>query len=531
MSYESSTTIRDLLSSHSTYAIPKFVITKDNHFQLHTNANLNVHALDEEEMEESCDELDNNEDSAEEDSRVVAQSLTSEQRSPDLSTETSREASMDHDPQHAIDGSTSSTSLPRLALTLAAGIHSIPHKSWEERWILPSPLALIPEFFDHERTPAIFQIVAEVNCGGSECAGFEVKGTNDQEMASEFIKLMRASVQSQDWSKILSPYQHIMCIDNQDNYISSGPGCEQSTMTEVFKQFFDAREDEFYIQISPDKRRELVLFGAVTALALIYVSSYLPSISEMLDRWLNMGPSDSIVDFAAHFASYHNFQVGVLNGRSAAGHCMLAWEMLHSVVVGPVGVDNTYFEDFIEGFQLPCSTGVDLVDIVRSFSGGVEEVVRTAEASSILDFTSLHIRFLCSISECSLRQLTNALSIVGHNFAGKSPTFRMHLMCWAVTGATRILRDGNPIRIILVEDSDPCYLPVTADPDLRRAYILLGCCSFKTCTRTMRIPVSHLIHLLAQSYNSTTKIKDTQAAVHSWLLIQMLESAGAYTTV
>lgn len=42
---------------------------------------------------------------------------------------------------------------------------------------------------------------------------------------------------------------------------------------------------------------------------------------------------------------------------------MLAWEMLHSVVVGPVGIDNAYFEAFIEGFQLPCSTGVDLVDV------------------------------------------------------------------------------------------------------------------------------------------------------------------------
>ncbi|KAJ4500532.1 hypothetical protein C8R41DRAFT_914098 [Lentinula lateritia] len=655
MSYESNTTIRDLLSSHSTYVVPKLVITKDNHFQLHTiiraypleanislaqvylgsdesirphrclskrfysmfrhdsDANLNVHALDEEEMEESCDELDNNEDSDEEDSRVVAQSLTSEQRSSDLSTEMSRGASMDHDPQHAIDGSTSSTSQPRLAFTSAAGIHSISSKLWEEDWISPSPLASIPEFFDHERTLAIFQIVAEVNRGGSECAGFEVKGANDQEMALEFIKLMQASVRSQDWSKILSPYWHFMCIDNQDNYISSGPGCEQSTMTEVFKQFFDAREDEFCmplfesyttlqsadIQISPDKRRELVLFGAVTALALVYgqypghlnpllliyllnncnlsclhrdlVSSYLPSISEMLDRWLNMGPSDSIVDFAAHFASYHNIQVGVLSGRSETGHRMLAWEMLHSVVVGPVGIDNAYFEAFIEGFQLPCSTGVDLVDIVRSFSGGAEEFVRTAEASSILDFNSLHIRFLCSISEHSLHELANAFSIAGHNFAGKifeevfkefltgigapcpqlledaksrlsievnaslsglqSPTFRMRLMCWAVTGATRTLRDGNPIRIILVEDSDPCYLPATSDPDSRRAYILSGCCSFKTCTRTMRIPVSHLIYLLTQSYDSTTEIKDAQAAVHNWLLIQMLESAGAYTTV
>ncbi|KAJ3845593.1 hypothetical protein EV368DRAFT_15726, partial [Lentinula lateritia] len=100
-------------------------------------------------------------------------------------------------------------------------------------------------------------------------------------------------------------------------------------------------------------------------------------------------------------------------------HRMLAWEMLHSVVVGPVGIDNAYFEAFIEGFQLPCSTGVDLVDIVRSFSGGAEEFVRTAEASSILDFNSLHIRFLCSISEHSLHELANAFRIAGHNFAGK----------------------------------------------------------------------------------------------------------------
>ncbi|KAJ3858423.1 hypothetical protein EV359DRAFT_52236, partial [Lentinula novae-zelandiae] len=167
-------------------------------------------------------------------------------------------------------------------------------------------------------------------------------------------------------------------------------------------------------------------------------------------------------------------------------HCMLAWEMLHSIVVGPVGIDNVYFEAFIKGFQLPCSTGVDLVDIVRSFSGA-EEFVCTAQASSILDFTSLHICFLCSISECSLRELANAFSIAGHNFAGKifeevfkdfltgigalcpqlledaksrlsvevraslsglqSPTFRMRLMCWAVTGATCILHDGNPIRV------------------------------------------------------------------------------------
>ncbi|KAJ4498607.1 hypothetical protein C8R41DRAFT_864503 [Lentinula lateritia] len=302
-------------------------------------------------------------------------------------------------------------------------------------------------------------------------------------------------------------------------------------MTEVFKQFFDAREDEFCmplfesyttlqsadIQISPNKRRELVLFGAVTALALVYVSSYLPSVSEMLDHWLNMGPLDSIVDFAAHFASYHNFQVR---------RPQIDWPIPDQK---KLGVDNAYFEAFIKGFQLPCSTGVDLVNLLR---GG--RVIRHNFAGKI--FEEVFKDFLTGIGTPCPQLLEDAksrLSVeVRASLSGlQSPTFRMHLMCWAVTGATRILRDGNPIRIILVEDSDPCYLPATVDPDLRRAYILLGCCSFKTCTWTMRIPVSHLIHLLAQSYDSTTEIKDAQAAVHNWLLIQILESAGAYTTV
>lgn len=41
-------------------------------FRHDSDANLNVHALDEEEMEESCDELDNNEDSDEEVNVIIS---------------------------------------------------------------------------------------------------------------------------------------------------------------------------------------------------------------------------------------------------------------------------------------------------------------------------------------------------------------------------------------------------------------------------------------------------------------------------
>ncbi|KAJ4465853.1 hypothetical protein C8R41DRAFT_781225, partial [Lentinula lateritia] len=225
-------------------------------------------------------------------------------------------------------------------------------------------------------------------------------------------------------------------------------------------------------------------------------------------------------------------------------HQKLASEMLHNVVIGPVGVENAYFAAFIKGFLLPCSTGIDLVDIVRSFFGGAEEFVCTAEASMICDFNSLNIRIICSIRGHSLDDLADALSIAGPHFAGRifedvikdfligvgapcpqllaeikdrfspevkaslmgiqSPTYRMRLMCWAVTGATRVLNDGEPMQIILVDNDDTSYLP------------------------SMRIPASYLIQLLKNTYDSDAELCNAQVAIHHWLFMQLLDSAGTY---
>ncbi|KAJ4467293.1 hypothetical protein C8R41DRAFT_925843 [Lentinula lateritia] len=93
----------------------------------------------------------------------------------------------------------------------------------------------------------------------------------------------------------------------------------------------------------------------------------------------------------------------------------------------------------------------------------------------------------------------------------QSPTFRMRLMCWAAMGATRVLRDSNPMQIILVEDDDSLYLPQELDsPGLREAYLSSGSCSFRTCTRSMRIPALYLIKLLKDTYDPNTELKDAQ---------------------
>ncbi|KAJ3925276.1 MAG: hypothetical protein NXY57DRAFT_907287, partial [Lentinula lateritia] len=229
-------------------------------------------------------------------------------------------------------------------------------------------------------------------------------------------------------------------------------------------------------------------------------------------------------------------------------HQKLAWEMLHKVIVGPVDVENAYFSAFLKGFLLPCSTGIDLVDIVRSFFGGAEEFIRTAELSTIRDFDSLNIRVVCDIGSQSLDKLADAFNIAGSYFAGKmfrdviqdflngigapcprildsamdrlspevkaslsglqSPTFRMRLMCWAVTGATRVLHQGEPMQIILVEDDDILYLPQDIDH-----------------------PASYLIKLLRETYDPNGELKDARIAIHNWLLMQMLDSAGTYSMV
>ncbi|KAJ3912251.1 hypothetical protein F5877DRAFT_54321, partial [Lentinula edodes] len=235
-------------------------------------------------------------------------------------------------------------------------------------------------------------------------------------------------------------------------------------------------------------------------------------------------------------------------------HHKLAWEMLHNIVIGPLDIDNTYFAAFLKGFLLPCATGIDLVDIVRSFFGGPEEFIRTAEMSTIHHFASLNISISCDLKQQSLDKLAQALSTAGPQFTGKtfqdiiedflagtgapcpellasmmdrfspevktclsglqSPTFRMRLMCWAVTGATRVLLEGEPMQIVLVEDDDVLYLP--SDIDDSDLYLSMGSCSFRTCSST---------------YDPNVELGNPRVAIHHWLLVQMLDNAGTYNMV
>ncbi|KAF9064562.1 hypothetical protein BDP27DRAFT_1230246, partial [Rhodocollybia butyracea] len=251
-------------------------------------------------------------------------------------------------------------------------------------------------------------------------------------------------------------------------------------------------------------------------------------------------------------------------------HRVLAYEMLHNAIIGPIGVTNAYFQLFLEGFRLPCSSTLDICDLVRNFHGGAEEFIQTAEISVIRSFDDLNIRILDAVNGPFRDDFTSACAEAGPDFADKSfetifqefleatgapcpsvfdeikdrfnpeinleridsSTFRMEILCWSVSGASRVIAEGEPLRIVLVTDEDSTYMS-SSTPRARRAeYLAAGICSFKTCSRSLRIPVSYLIKLLRDAYSDMdSSFPNARSAVHHWLLVQMLEAIGSYTVL
>lgn len=143
--------------------------------------------------------------------------------------------------------------------------------------------------------------------------------------------------------------------NGEEEFVTSGPGVEQSVMNRLFEEYFVTRASEFCMPLLDDfstltalpqtesthlseaKKEELAIFGAITALALIHghypghlnplllifllngnelcslhrqlVFQYFPSLGHTLDAWLQIGPHDDVQQFASHFASFHNTQV------------------------------------------------------------------------------------------------------------------------------------------------------------------------------------------------------------------------------
>ncbi|KAF9068233.1 hypothetical protein BDP27DRAFT_1422122 [Rhodocollybia butyracea] len=468
----------------------------------HDVDSVDVPDLDEEAMEQSQECVTSVEEEVDK-ARVVAQLLTP---APFVSQPV---ASLAASPPAVAPTPLSSPTISSNLMTCTSSSLGT-EKLWETRWVLPSRLDLVPEFFNPEQTLRIFETVhtCHIQIHGGGCRGVDIEGSSDAELVQKMEMIMKDAICSHDWSQVLSPTRHFartrITSEGNSVYVSGGPGVEQEVMNALFKSYFD-HEDEFCTalidehtmltampntqtsDLSPLKRKQLILYGAVSALALVYGSYpghfnpllliyflnncnlhclhrnlivlYFPFLVTTLDAWLMLDPNDDVCSsqFLTHFSTFHNIsELGVLNGRSEERHRTLAFEMLHNAIIGPVGVKNAYFQLFLEGFKLPCSGSLDLFDIVRSFHGGPEDqslVDACAQAGLEFmgkDFETIFHEFLVGRGAPCPQLLDSQKDRFSRDINLErigSSTFRMEVLCWAVSGAPRIMAEGDALKV------------------------------------------------------------------------------------
>ncbi|KAH7869900.1 uncharacterized protein C8R40DRAFT_708958 [Lentinula edodes] len=380
-------TLQDLLDDVRKYAIPKYAVTEDNRFLLCTilrsnqvartvnlhrlhlgsedaervhfclphriygllkrdfdaNVDVGYQALDEEELELACSE--HHEDDA--DTRVIAQMLTLPR-------------------ENDSDGrSTSSTAVvlrrsPRFNASLTVSSTQL---LWSTAWSPLPRLEALPEFTEPSRKSYIINAIntAYQATHGNDIPGVFVKGVDFEAQVSELEKIMEKALEDDDWTLLFSNSRHFVKTDidasGEEVWVTSGGGFERSVLLLLFQKYFEKRFEElctplidcYYTlstvpmssttPISETKRRDLGLFGATVALALVNgylpeklnplllvyflsdcqfeclnrtaVMDLFPELGATIDDWLSTPyDNDSNLNrFQAHFATYHNMEV------------------------------------------------------------------------------------------------------------------------------------------------------------------------------------------------------------------------------
>ncbi|KAJ3964002.1 hypothetical protein EV361DRAFT_956396 [Lentinula raphanica] len=300
------------------------------------------------------------------------------------------------------------------------------------------------------------------------------------------------------------------------------------------------------------------------------VMEVFPSLYRTLTRWNALAHTDNDLDyFQPHFATYHNLQVPALYGRSESLHRSLAWTMLHNAVVGPVAIDHPYFQAFYRGLMLPCkSISLNLPDVASNFCGGINEFVLSLQETRITgDYEALRLEHTDRTSATTRIALSNAIEQAVPDWAGSGfsvifreflegrglpcPSlmeelrgrfnesiplekasekgFRMKMFCWAATGSPQIFLEGSPIEVSLVDDTDSTYFSLQSTRAAERALLLShGTIGFKTCTRDMYVPASHLLKLLQNPYDGVSEPRNAKESIFHWLLYEILNGIGNY---
>ncbi|KAJ3926510.1 MAG: hypothetical protein NXY57DRAFT_878114, partial [Lentinula lateritia] len=252
----------------------------------------------------------------------------------------------------------------------------------------PSRLEALSEFTEPSRKSYIINAIntAYQATHGNDIPGVIVKGVDFEAQVLELEKIMEKALEDDDWTLLFSNSRHFIILilyledidaSGEEVWVTSGGGFERSILLLLFQKYFEKRFEElctplidcYYTlstvpmssttPISETKRRDLGLFGATVALAL--VNGYLP---EKLNPLL-------LVYFLSdcQFECLNRTATSALTNRTKEMHNAIAHHMLHNATIGPAGIDHPYFQAFIKGFRLPCKNHYTLPQASSTITG------------------------------------------------------------------------------------------------------------------------------------------------------------------
>ncbi|KAJ7885139.1 hypothetical protein B0H14DRAFT_2564084 [Mycena olivaceomarginata] len=405
-----------------------------------------------------------------------------------------------------------------------------------------------------------------------------ISGQDVHELAHALIAKIKAAAATNNFAPILAPKRNFSILKPDGLILSSGIGVEREVIYTSFRWFTDHQgawllprfDDRCSIvttmslatsaYVSADRRENLVVFGCLTALMLIYgiapdplspslihfaankcelgsltrefVGEWHPNLKTMLDTWDSIGPTGDITPFQSHFAIFHDIQIASLASRDLAQHQALGPDLLYTALIGSQPPSHSELQAFFLGLKLPCSNGFDFMQVLRSHPGGSATFLSHTWTSVIHDFDSLKPHLVIApmsplligeIAQPGSPALTMDLEDLLHRFLQgsgapcpalleeaiprlsklisfdqiDSPAFRSKALCWATTGSPHVeFDDQHHIVIHFVGPDNLGY-----DTSLAQlSYMKLGLISFRTCFRVARIPLVYLVDLCSRTY-------------------------------
>ncbi|KAI0057686.1 hypothetical protein BV25DRAFT_1920006 [Artomyces pyxidatus] len=479
----------------------------------------------------------------------------------------------------------SARALQRTSSLPSALVPHLPTQLWSAPWASPSDYTLgidrsttIEELRDN-----IFSAATE---GAGPVASLKIRGENITELVANFRARLVEAAERGDFTEILAQQRYFE-IHNNGSRVSYGEGIEREVLAQAYKEFQDNTDrfltaglDDCYVlfqspiaHISSSRKTDLMLYGALTALQIIFEAPPTPfdpvflhyllnncdfssvtsgilsewhyQFHSMIRSWIDAGSSGDISEFTPWLLQYLELGVQALSGRDRATHEAIAPLLVYKAVIGSEGPNHIDTRRFLDGFLLPCRNGFNFSKAVKAFDGGSELMLSMLWTNQITSYDSVRDNILCRLLAAipvsqrtiCIQDQTLSLNTVVENFLSGTGVpcqasldwarregiihpsvsiddidlahYRVRKFYIAATGSSSF-NAGLRVKITIVNDG--CgreYAPIAADA--RDACIAQGRISWKTCSRQVAIPASYFTKLANYDYTSVAEEDDSDA--------------------